>query len=119
MSPLERARRLTDHVPQLLSICGTAVSALCTVTIVGRVLLVRDSNHWGFDIRLLWLVCLAAGALAVPILRSAKPWRACWPLTSAAVLAVVVAVFDHFNVLVEYGLWLARGMPTAGSAQAW
>jgi hypothetical protein len=32
-------------------------------------------------------------------------------VAAAILLATTIFCFDHFNVLVEYNLWLGRGMP--------
>jgi len=97
----------------LIAAVGTLFPTLCLAALIARVALVPDSNHWGFDTRWLWLGCLPSLLVVALLLRSQYRRRVLIPLCAALLLAIVVAVFDHFNILVEYESWLARGMPEA------
>jgi len=70
-------------------------------------------NHWGYDIRQLYGLALGSVLVAVLWLWRERRVAFVWIGTVAAaiLLATTIFCFDHFNVLVEYNLWLGRGMP--------
>jgi hypothetical protein len=70
-------------------------------------------NHWGPDARWLWAGCLLAAGWAVVRLwwRRLRPWTTATVLLAAGICAGTVCLLDHFNLLVSYEQWIARGMP--------
>ena len=71
-------------------------------------------NHIGCDLRLGgWALVGIAGGYCACGLRQ-MPRRVGWSLVLlllAFVLAVMLFLCDHFNLLVEYEVWIRRGMP--------
>lgn len=72
-----------------------------------------DSNHVGVDIRWGWglsalaLVWSAAGLRFRPVPR----WTITVVLITAVVFATGLLIIDRYNVMVEYTVWIRRGMP--------
>ena len=76
----------------------------------------RLGNHWGLDTRKFWVpaaVTAAWGLMELLWWRRRGRWLPVLVLVSAAALAVLVFVMDYYNLLVEYEVWLKRGMPPA------
>lgn len=99
-----------------LVVAAAAGMAIVNMLIVwGLVARVREyypENHWGIDIRLLWGWCGAVAGVCGVLWwfgRECRWWIA-GALLSAALLAGVVWFLDHYNLLVEYELWLRRGL---------
>ena len=70
-------------------------------------------NHMGFDPRWLWPVyvsAIVAGAVQVCLRRKFSGLPACLVIVGILGLAGGVAI-DRFNILVQYDVWCARGMP--------
>lgn len=74
------------------------------------------SNHMGYDIR--WLVFLGMFIVLYGL------WGLSTPTTrrlgivlciAGLVVTILILFFDHFNLLVEYGRWCDRGMPSRWS----
>ena len=72
-----------------------------------------NSNHVGVDIRWAWglsamaLVWCAAGLAFRPVPR----WTITVVLITAAAFAAGLFIIDRYNVMVEYTVWIRRGMP--------
>lgn len=69
-------------------------------------------NHWGVDIRYGFILCVIDLILCVIGLYvyGTNKWMVIG--ISIGILAgIFLFITDYFNVLVEYELWLKRGMP--------
>ena len=72
-----------------------------------------SGNHIGFDIRDAYWLALAGGFMSLLAMRMTRKPRvnAIAVLVSSLCLALLIAVFDYYNVIVQYDTWCGRGMP--------
>jgi hypothetical protein len=79
------------------------------------------NNHWSFDIRWCW-IAVPAGLIWLIIV-----WACKWiskSLCSVLMLtiflsALIIFVVDRLNLLVDYDVWTARGMPDRWEITSW
>ena len=100
-------------------VLGLAVAVLaCEGEIVHRLL--TTTNHWGVQMSNIVTLALVAMSTAIVGLKygSASSRRLAGVLlVLGAGLLVTILACDRFNLLVEYGVWLDRGMPARGVIQ--
>ena len=73
-----------------------------------------DGNHISGDPRWLYVVPLLGLAASV-CMATFAPWRSLAIVGSAiCLLAATVFVVDSFNLLLDYDVWIQRGMPDRG-----
>lgn len=96
-----------------LATCSTlAILVLLWIAIAVRVLL-YEANHiaWGLDV----LIPVFTLVTLTGVVRAVMNWRLDVLALIIILLGLIsiggVFVLDHFNVLVQYDTWLARGMP--------
>ena len=110
-----RASRVGKRRGPLASAVGLFALLLNVVT--GGLLIWRAQrlvNHWAVDTRKFWACAAVTAAWGVMELfwwRRRGRWLGVLVLVSAVALAGLVFVMDYYNLLVEYELWLQRGMP--------
>ena len=84
--------------------------------LIWRVHRLAPLNHWGLETRKFWIcaaVTAAWGGMELFWWRRRGRWLPILVLISAIALAGVVFVMDYYNLLVEYHVWIERGMPPA------
>ena len=102
--------------PLLAIWAGLGVGHLFLLLASGAILAWRIStseNHWAIDCRWLWVLSGAAiGWCGIGVMsrRAPKSLPVCM-LVGAVLLAGLVFLADHYNLLVEYERWVGRGMP--------
>jgi len=88
------------------------VNSVAIITVCGRIIS-DPCNHVGFDPRWLWpvyITAILAGAVQVFLRRKFWGLPACLFIVGTVGLAGGI-VIDQFNILVQYDVWGARGMP--------
>jgi hypothetical protein len=99
---------------------GAALQLAATVLTVGALLFhAMRTNHVGYEIRWLFIMAICIGLYGVSGLLSASNRRwGCALCIAAFMLVALLFCLDHYNLLVEYEVWVQRGMPDAwGAAQ--
>ena len=71
------------------------------------------SNHTGYQLWWIWAIVIGtSGSIAAPqCVRRNVGWAM---LGMWAVLCLSLIVLDRFNMLVQYDIWIRRGMPAWG-----
>ena len=96
-----------------MRVLGWILIALLYLTLLGNVCVKYPSNHGG-GTSLYWWGGLFVAAFNVFELMKSKTMsilRLCFIFS----FGVILMACDHFNVLIEYETWIARGMPVWGS----
>ena len=112
---MSRAGPLRQHSTFVVmaAVCAAVGLAAFIVAICALILAHYPVNHIGFDIR--WLYCVAVlGTIWCGLL-----WRSGWApgwlvlatLMLSVGLAAAVMAADGLNLLVQYEVWIKRGMP--------
>jgi hypothetical protein len=69
-------------------------------------------NHWGANVRWGYIPAAVGAAVAIFGILLTRKRASAWVCGGAAVLlGVGVFLIDALNLLVEYELWIERGMP--------
>lgn len=77
-----------------------------------RMMKYYPDNHWGLDIRWGYLFALAGVVLSIiGICRRKKFFHPIMLIITSFILFALILFFDYFNILLEYEVWLHRGMP--------
>ena len=107
------SKHLNKLFPALLTTACVCIASATTAGLVYRVVTALPDNHIGGDIRILWVAVILFLTLAIKSSLNRKLGHAAARGLSAATLATCLWLLDHYNLLVEYEVWLGRGMPSA------
>lgn len=109
-----RDETMSRTLPLLAGIAGVL---LFDVLVAARIWMHFPTNHWGYEVRWLYLPCAALLAFSmIVMLRERSPHLLSVTGTCLALVSSVGVFFvDHLNMLVQYEVWLRRGMPPFGS----
>lgn len=96
----------------MFALCG-GVFLMLLLFALWRFVQYYPENHWLLDIRWLYLVCLFGYFIvSVSWFHSGASKMVVLNLIVCTLLFALILSLDHFNLLVEYDVWLKRGMPT-------
>ena len=97
------------------AVSWVTMAAVLAVDLVVICLTIRyaPSNHWSWDVRVCYVVPLPALIWLIVV------WRRRWVsgamrlglLLCLLMLVLTLVVVDRCNLLVQYDVWTARGMP--------
>lgn len=97
---------------------ATILSTVLLVVLVGAMIgmgyrALRATTTGAYDIRWLWLLCgvALAWSLAAMWFELAPTTLLVWLASLAILCAVMVFVFDYFNILMSFETLKARGQP--------
>jgi hypothetical protein len=91
----------------LSSIAGTAIYRMINYY--------PEGNHVSYDIRWGYLFALAGVVFAIiGICRRKKLFVPVMLIITSIALAALIFMLDYFNILLEYEIWIHRGMPASG-----
>lgn len=103
---------------QMHFICNVVLAFLnfSLLTFIGiRVWVCMPTNHWGFDIRFLYIVpALSLCYIFYLIIFGIFDKKYIITLFASLVFMLTIYIFDNWNLLVEYEVWIKRGMPNFG-----
>lgn len=107
---------MLSKVTSLVVIASVVGLAILDALVAVYVFQLYPSNHSGYDVRWGYAICglvLLLAIISLLWLRAAK-WACVTSMGLSVGTFIGVYVFDHFNMLVQYGPWLKRGMPPFG-----
>jgi len=98
-----------------LAIIIISIANCCSIiATIALVIHYFPCNHWNYEIRWLYAIvlCDIPAVVVVGLSAGGRPARA-WVLLvlSSVMLFAVIAVVDRCNLLVNYEVWVSRGMP--------
>ena len=98
---------------QIVALILSLLSLSALVTIVAsRIRQYYPDNHWSLDIR--WLCCVSVFGFVVSMIsiyKASMVKTAVTTIVTCGLLRLLILVLDQFNLLVEYSVWIRRGMP--------
>jgi hypothetical protein len=92
------------------------IHAMIALALLARICLNYPENHWGYDIRWLSRWCITVVLLCACLwlgCRASRRWLL-GAMAATALLGGLVVALDRYNLLLEYELWIGRGMPCPG-----
>lgn len=117
-SRVGRAKRRRGPLASAAGLFAFVLNGLTGGLLIWRAYRYAPVNHWGVDTRKFWACAAVTAVWGVMELfwwRRRGRWLPILVLVSAVALAGLVFVMDYYNLLVEYELWIDRGMPAQWS----
>jgi hypothetical protein len=99
---------LAVNIFLLLSIAGVALYRMIDYY--------PEGNHVSYDIRWGYLFAFAGVVFAIiGICRRKKLFVPVMLIITSIALVALIFILDYFNILLEYEVWIHRGMPDSGA----